>query len=224
MVPVGRWADVDRYMMVRNPFTRYMSQYEYLRAPHNYSKFGAREIQGRDWPGYDKGRPMVGKWYKREPMTFEQFLFFIDSSRFAYGDRRWTKRRGDPSTDPRAWRSPWIWLVPLDVQMGHLAAAPGKGRLEVNVLRLENLWSDLTLLKSAYGLYTLDLRPSIRANKTLTYGEATPEDYWGFACREIEYDGTWTYVEGRAGECGECAACRIGVWREAEALGYLNVG
>ncbi len=219
MVPPEGWQDVDRYIMVRNPFTRYMSQYEYLRAPHNYSKFGAKEIQGSAWLGWDRGRAgVVG-----EPMTFQQFLFFIARARREYLQRRWVKRRGDLYS-PFAWRSPWIWLDPLDKQESVLDGCSGLGLGTVRRLRLENFWEEMQFLKDRYGLKTLSVKPSIRANKTLTYDARGPHHYWGFGCTKKVFEPDGSFDLGRVSpfECGRCAACAVGVVREATALGYVG--
>lgn len=214
MVPPLGWENADRYMMVRNPFTRYMSQYEYLRAPHNYSKFGAKEIQGRTWLGWQRGR--VGT--NNEPMSFQQFLFFIARCRRTYSEDRWVKRRG-PLNAAFAWRSPWIWLEPLDAQWDALRDADGEPD-DMGVLRLENFWEEMAFLKDMYGLDTLNVSPTIRANKTLTYAGRTPQDYWGFGCVKRVWVGK-EYRPDRADlPCKRCAACKVGVMREAVAMGY----
>jgi hypothetical protein len=167
---VGSWGDADRFLMVRSPMARYVSMYEYLRAPHNYSKFGAREIQGDEWRGREMGRvSRAGK-----PLTFERFLHFIADARVWYSDRRWSKRRGD-LTDPFAYRSPWVWLDSLADSAHHLAAQPGSGA--VRLIWLEHFWPSMAQLKHDYGLISLSVKPSIQANKTLTY-KGTVHDYW----------------------------------------------
>lgn len=218
MVPPVGWEDVDRYIMVRNPFTRYMSQYEYLRAPHNYSKFGAREIQGRMWPGWDKGRVGVNS----DPLSFQGFLFFIARARREFLQRRWVARRG-PLHHPFAWRSPWIWLDPLDKQEAVLDGCSGRGLGTVRRLRLENFWEDMEYLKRRYALETLSVKRSILANKTLTY-KGGPHQYWGFGCTKRVFDQENGFSLGRAEafECGRCAACSVGVIREARSLGYVG--
>lgn len=241
------WDMADRYMMVRNPYLRYMSMYEYLRAPHNYSKFGAREVQGREWRGLAMGKSSL--WAKMAPMRFEQFLFFIAESRLIYNNGRWAKRRGDLS-QPFAYRSPWVWLDSLDVSRD-LLRMQGRGR-EVGLIRLEEIWATLGLLKEQYQLRTLSVRPTIHANRTLTYmGNGGGKPGVGVAGREHNSDGIhavahayWGSIKctarlfrGSNGDAPdgvfrpervlwvpgcECAACVVGVGKEAVALGYVQ--
>lgn len=173
-LPVGLdWGNADRYLMVRDPRARYCSMYEYLRAPHNYSKFGARETQGRVWGGWQRGR--VG--LETEPLTFEQFLMFVARQRDVFRSGRWYKRRGD-LYEPFAYRSPWVWLDGLDVSYGAFAAQPGGARGEVTCIRLERFWESMAALKDRYGLVSLSVRPTVHANRTLTYGGKSVDDYW----------------------------------------------
>lgn len=172
VLPPGgdQWPNADRYLMVRSPYARYVSMYEYLRAPHNYSKFGAREVQGKMWRGWEMGRQGL----KSDPLTFEQFLVFVAEQRLKFSDRRWSKRRGD--TDSAfAYRSPWVWLDSLDTSARLLAAQPGGGK--VTLIWLEQFWASMQWLKLWYGIKSLSVRPTIQANKTLTYvGDCT--SYW----------------------------------------------
>jgi hypothetical protein len=210
------WGDADRYLMVRNPYKRYMSMFEYLRAPHNYSKFGAREIQGREW----RGRSRAGDWSDGPPMDFEQFLKFIAASRVLYGQGRWLKRRGYIA-DPFAYRSPWVWLDSLTDSQRYLMVQPGDS--VVRLLHLEQFWDEMAMLKHTYELKSLSVRPTIRANKTLTYmGNAA--DYWGgIKHGRRAFDGLGRYkgpvlsVDGCA-----CGACMVRVGDEAAALGYMG--
>lgn len=222
------WLDAERYIMVRNPFARYVSMYEYLKAPHNYSKFGAREVQGRTWGGLARG-----KWSAhahKEPMTFEQFLFFIEKSREWYGSGRWIKRRGDLFR-PFAYRSPWVWLDSLEDSYALLRAQPGGG--ETKVLWLEKFWEEMAVLKENWGLSTLSVRPTIHANRTLRYAKP----WWGYwadfpSCVQGVFkeavrkpwpeDAEWLCGLGEEGGlsqpwCG-CAACVLKVGQEQLSL------
>jgi hypothetical protein len=184
------WGYADRYLMVRSPYARYVSMYEYLKAPHNYSKFGAREIQGREWRGWGQDRQGL----KHKPLTFEAFLHFIAEQRVVYADRRWSKRRGD-LTDAFAYRSPWVWLDSLEDSARLLASQPGGG--VVTLIWLERFWEGMATLKERYKMVGLSVKPSIQANKTLTYsGDAT--SYWS--------------------KVGKSAVQAIGVNREIAAL------
>lgn len=214
------WGEADRYLMVRNPYLRYMSQYEYLRAPHNYSKFGAAAIQGREWRGWNMGR--VG--YKHAPLRFDQFLYFIADARKAYASGRWSKKRGQ-STSPVFFRSPWVWLDSLSDSQYYLAMQPG-GASAVTLIMLEHFWEAMGELKARYGLKTLSVRPTIRANRTLTYHPSGARGYWsGIHCSARVFSvGRGEYMGPRDAtdpEC-ECAACAIGVADEAIAFGYVQ--
>lgn len=210
--PLG-WDDAERYLMVRNPFERYMSMYEYLKAPHNYSKFGAKEIQRSEWRGWLMGREGV----RGRPMDFEQFLWWLADARAEYGSGRWIKRRGSVF-EPRAFRSPWVWLDSLTDSLEALRMQGGGG--EVTVLRLENFWQEMSWLVETWGLRDVSTRASIRANRTLTYAGGG-RAYYGATCsaRAWGVDGEWL-GGGRVGDCGRCAACAVGATEEAVVLGY----
>lgn len=217
------WRDADRYLMVRNPYTRYMSMYEYLRAPHNYSKFGAREIQGREWRGLAMGKS--SHCANKAPMTFRQFLHFIAAERKIYASGRWAGRRGD-LTDPFAYRSPWVWLDSLTDSLALLRAQPGGAHGTVNLLRVEHFWLAMEGLKDRYDLGDLSVRPTIRANKTLTYRPGGGIAYWGEIAECAHgvfgyHSGDGFRPEAVRSEVGcDCAACDVGVADEARALGY----
>jgi hypothetical protein len=214
------WRRADRYLMVRNPYTRYMSMYEYLRAPHNYTKFGAREIQGKTWGGLQRGRP--SPYADREPMNFEEFLLWLVAARKEYGNGRWEKRRG-PHTTPFAFRSPWVWLDSLVDSWHHLAAQPSEGEIRTGVVYLEHIWEHMAGLRSLYGLGTLSVRGTIRANRTLTYRDGGGAAYWGgVGCARsvFSHDGRFNAraVVFSVG-CG-CAACAVEVAAEAQFFSY----
>jgi hypothetical protein len=222
MVPPDGWHDADRWFLARSPITRYVSMYEYLRAPHNYSKFGAREVQGRYWGGI--GKPGMRSDYAFEdPMNFREFMRFLAYSREAYTARRWVRRRG-PLDSPYAWRSPWIWLDPLDKQREVFLRPAWTLLRGWGDLRLETLWDDLDALMLRYGLDgEVSTKRSIHANKTLTYSGEGVERYMHY------YSGTclWYALERGAGvrwadehRCGTCAACALDVVGECARLGY----
>lgn len=217
------WGNADRYLMVRNPYTRYMSMFEYLRAPHNYSKFGAREIQGREWRGLDMGRWSPAK--DKAPLRFEQFLYWLAAERLIYASGRWPNRRGE-LTEPFAYRSPWVWLDSLTDSRRQLRQQPGKGGRSVQLIRLERIWDELITLKKRYDLRTLSVKASIQANRTLTYVKGGGAAYWGEVggCAAGVFNsrsgGEFRPAAVRSTPGCECAACVVGVAAEATKLGY----
>lgn len=212
----------QRFMMVRNPYDRWCSIYEYLRAPHNYTKWGAKQIQGAEWRGtwhyHDPERT-------RRPMTFGEFLEFIIRERKEYSGQRWSNRRGD-FDDPFHYRSPWVWLDPLDQQLRKLRRQPGEEVQEVVTLRLESFWENMSWLKFRFPseLADLSVKPSIHANRCLTYAGAFPAHarFWGgldlcraHLVRRREVLSGWL-----PSRCGECVGCRMRVDVEANTLGF----
>jgi hypothetical protein len=230
MVPPDGWEDADRYIIVRNPFARYVSIFKYLSNRANYSKWGAMDIQRSEWAGWEKGRTGV----HGRPMTFPEFLTYYADSREFFSSGRWGKRRG-PFQRPTHYRSPWVWLDSLKDSHNKLQAAPGEPEEGVNVICLERLWDDLEMIKTKYDLGGLWLRRSIHANKTLTY----PLGDGGLAVH-VEGDAwePWHQFYGpRTKLCnskfvekavckyvrdwgGLCPACRLGIRTEGLKLGY----
>lgn len=217
------WGDAARYLLVRNPFTRYISMYTYLSAPANYSQWGARTIQGRAWGGHDSSRRIDS-----DPMGFEEFLIWLAQQRELNYD---PNKRGSLTTG-FAYRSPWVWTDSLTMSQDFLASQPAADGEESGVImdyiRLENVWLDLASLLRMYGIEEDVTLGGIHSNRSTGRGDggAVPgsEEFWGgisctrkvFKKRKFRPLGAMT-VDG----CG-CGACRIGVVREAEALGYLG--
>lgn len=216
MVPPEGWEDADRFFLARNPLSRYPSMYEYLRNPTNYSKFGAREIQGRTWGGLGAGRKSP---YDEEfPMTFEEFLWFIAYAREDYNRGRWLRRRGAPHL-PSHYRSPWVWLDPLHESRRKFFNTLGSPQRKDTIF-LETLWDDLDAIKKRYRLDDLSTRRSIHANRTLTYQMPT-RDYWNSTCVSAGWRGEeWSAVRASTRACGDCGGCAVGVVGEAARLGY----
>ena len=216
------WGEVQRYLFVRNPYTRYMSVYTYLSAPANYSQWGAREIQGNEWGGHDKS-----KMLKRPKMDFETFLYWLADQR-----AKKPKNRGE-LTEGRAYRSPWVWTDSLSFSLDALRSQPGAAQeQDVEFLRLENVWSDLRALSGDWQL-GLDLDRPIHANRSTGYGESgadpSSKEFWGGircarkAFRGRVFDSNWVADMNREGEGCGCAACAVGVFGEAVAVGYCPV-
>lgn len=219
---VNEWGDVQRYLFVRNPYTRYMSIYTYLSAPANYSQWGAREIQGSAWGGHD-----AKKRLRHEPMSFETFLYWLADKREA-GMRN--PARGDLQTG-KAFRSPWVWTDSLTFSMETLRDQPGGQQGEEPIfLRLETIWDDLRGLDHSWGL-GLDLSP-IHANRSTAYGAegADPGShaFWGGikcarrAFQDRVFNASWVEQHVFASNGCSCAACAIGVFDEARALLYIG--
>lgn len=212
------WSRARRYLLVRNPYRRYMSVYEYLRAPHNYSQWGARAVQGREWPGLAENA-----WGDDDPMTFGEFLEFIVNTRTELA-RRGAVKRGD-TTDGRAYRSPWVWTDSLADSLHLLAAQPGKGGRSVKFIRLENLEEDLGALARRFGIKGGNWG-GLRSNRTVRPFLGTPAETWAeFECSRDVFGGkdgkTFrpALVTDWGDEC-ECVVCRLGVAAEALVLGY----
>lgn len=226
---MGEWGDATRYLFVRNPYTRYMSIYTYLKAPANYSQWGARQVQGNQWAGHDSAKRL-----KREPMSFETFLFWLVDQRKSAMNAGMTMRRGDLRFG-KAYRSPWVWTDSLSFALNTLRSQPGGWALkdeDVLFLHLESIWGDLAGLDSAWGL-GLDLSP-VHANRSTAYGvkgadPGSPEFWGGIKCarrafRDRVFDSNWVQEHTREADECSCAACAIGVFSEAQAVGYVGLG
>lgn len=221
---MGGWGDADRYLLVRNPFRRYISVYEYLKAPQNYSQWGAREVQGWSWGGHDES-----KIVQRPPLSFSQFLRWLADARDTYHWMRLEqgpKNRGDLTTG-FAYRSPWVWTDSLVDSLMLLRQQPGKGgkKKRLHLMRLENLDRELALLRAQWNLsegLPLDVMWANRG--VATKGGKLPEDYWrGVGCVDKVYKGKVfrpAKVPVLSAGCGECPACAVDVGTEAAALGY----
>ena len=205
-------AGYRKMLLVRNPFTRYMSVYEYLRAPQNYSQWGARWVQGRLWPG-----KKYGEWMEQDPMTFEEFLQFLIASR----TNKAVRKKRDALDQPRAYRSPWVWTDSLAMSYQALLANPGRDG--VTLLRMESLWADLSAINHRYGV-GIDLKP-IHANRNKHYGSRDLRQYWAIGCKakKVKKGGFLIPdLEGKA-KC-DCVVCSLGVVTEAQMFGYQYVG
>lgn len=216
---VEEWGDVDRYLFVRSPFTRYMSVYTYLSAPANYSQWGAKSVQGSEWPGVGNN-----PYAEEDPMNFEDFLFWLADMR-----RHWPHER-PPYTSGSAYRSPWVWTDSLTMSLDFLNAQPGPAEGEVGLVRLELIdGSDVVpgSLAHLLAMYDLDVQiGGIHANRTTGYGEgAVPSEreFWGgIKCTSAAlFHETGAVARPKEKGQDHCGACAIGVVAEADALGYL---
>lgn len=227
MVPPEGWDAAARFIMVRNPYDRWVSVYEYLLNPANYSKWGAKEIQGSQW----RGKWAYGEQQRlgsRPPMNFLQFVEFVIQSRREYASGRWANKRG-PFLVPFHYRSPWVWLDRLDESALKLRNQSGFNKTTDVLwsLRLENFWDGMELLKDWYGLADLSVRRSIHANRSLRRKDGVGgPTYWGgmVSCGQhvTRGEGEGMLAAGKVWDrCGICPACRLGVDVEARALGYV---
>jgi hypothetical protein len=222
---INGWGGVDRYLFVRNPFTRYMSVYTYLRAPANYSQWGAKAVQGSEWPGIG-----TSAWSEEDPMLFEEFLFWLSDM------RRQKDRERPPFTSGAAYRSPWVWTDSLTMSLDMLTCQPGEAEGEVSLVRLERInevadvEGSLAWLLANHGLDGEVQIGGIHANRTTGYGagsantRASSDEFWGgIKCTRKAQFNAWDGAASGVKEKGQdhCGACAVGVVAEADALGYL---
>lgn len=219
------WGDVQRCIVVRNPYLRYLSMYMYLREARNFSQWGAREVQGSAWPG-----PMAQRLH-HEPMAFETFLHWLADRRADARARRVVRQRGDLRTG-RAYRSPWVWLDPLPSSVVALASQPGSQAGVVVLLKLEALEQDLGAVLKRSGVSVAAGRGGsvvgIRANRTMSLagagGDSAAGEGWAWGGvrhgRHVfdhmgAFQGPCEVVDGCT-----CGACVILAAEEARFLGY----
>lgn len=217
------WEGSDRWLLLRNPFDRYVSIYKYLSLPRNYSQWGAREIQGSSWPGTNKDR-----WATRTPMSFAQFLNFYCDERERFDSPKGVRRRGTVY-EGRAYRAPWVWLDSLPRCADLLAAQPAVdsdwGVVE-GFLTLEKLWlgeeetGSLARLFATYGI-TYPVGKPLHANKTRAWGSERygvyrdvtfDHEFWGgfgLTREGVELAGFRHVCSGMV-----CGLCRSGVVEE----------
>jgi hypothetical protein len=235
----NEWTSAARYLLVRNPFTRYMSMYTYLSAPANYSQWGARLIQGTQWGGHDPE-----KMYDTPKMTFNQFLVFIAAQREINNEPKWGARRG-PLNDGRAYRSPWVWTDSLTDSYEYLqmqrcpdedCCPPDGGPCTdytdvhaIRLIRLESVWEDLADVSAEYGLGEEGLLlGGLHSNRSTGRGEkgAKPgsDEFWGgIKCtRKVFKDRKFRGLQMTRCSADTCGPCRIGVADEAIELGYTG--
>lgn len=219
---------VESILLVRNPFSRYTSIYEYLRAPANYSQWGAKVVQGSDWGGHGEN-----EWADSPPMLFPQFMAW-------YHARREDANPRPDLQDPAAYRSPWVWTDSLSDSYNFLQwnMMHRGGDSYIRLLRLENLWDGLAEIAAAHGVQDLDLSP-LHSNRSTTRhglgGEHAVKDevlevwhrYYGGdsgLCPPEAFDrlkrSAWSCVNTSAWG-GNCPVCAMGVPQEARDLGYI---
>lgn len=192
MAPDPSWSGYRGHLLVRNPWSRWVSVYEYLRAPKFYAQWGAREIQGNTWGGSKDPEVLRALG---SPMSFEDFLYWLLHQRAENYTSTSLHRRGFPS-DSHAYRSPWIWLDSLAISRRLLDAnlnGVGPSRL----LRLEHLEEDL--LELVGDVAGLDLHVD-QLNRTTDPTHPHWTDYWTPKARSF--------------------AVRLHIRDEALALGY----
>lgn len=158
MCPPPGKEDWTRLLLVRNPYDRLTSIYEYLRAPANYSQWGARRVQGREWPG-ERGA------LSHPPMSFRKFLFWLELEHATLAEdfRDWGASR--------SYRSPWVWTDTLKDSWRFWSR---DGDVEVGLLRLENLWEDLA---AWLGEGVVNMKP-LHSNRSTGRKHADWKDYY----------------------------------------------
>lgn len=212
--PGAEWEDAARILLIRDPFTRYASIYRYLRSPQNYSQWGARYVQGREWGGHD---PVIGATLEDlDPMDFPTFLGWLADQRELLAEPDEVARRGDLSTGS-AYRSPWVWTDPLDWSAAVWGVEPG------NVLRLESLWGDdgdLALLFARFGVDGVDAR-ELHANRSTGWGSDvdTTAEFWGGLGVSRIAPYMW-FSRGKVRK----AVARLGVFEECDRMHVLAHG
>jgi hypothetical protein len=227
MVPPTGWHNADRVLLVRNPYARYVSVYEYLRGPANYSQWGAKKVQGRTWPGHADN-----PWGDDPPLSFEDFLSWMADMRSFLDLKKERTRRGKMH-HPAAYRSPWVWTDSLTQSLDFLKRTPGRSDT-IGFLRLENLWDELRVFCEAYGVVGLDLSP-LHSNRTTkrhtTDGVEVTSAVKGDSLVWQAYYGSEhsICIPGvRSSHCvyrdrwegDKCGVCRLHINREATRLGY----
>lgn len=245
-IPIG-FEDAPRYLVVRNPFARYLSMYTYLRMPSMYSQWGSREVNRGEWGGWAMGR----NGFPGDPMSFDEFLLFLAQERSDWVQNN----RRDSVLQTRAYRSPWVWLDSLCDSARFLSDQPGWSSGEVRLIRLED--GLLKQLCGLAGMHGIDLgkpwgihdNPSSlaglrgvpgvgkRFELQIGSGRGGLQEAWGFACSEclsgleislevVRRGGVSVGGGGDSSASGEGVA-RAGfqVWRgESADRGAANVG
>ena len=193
MAPDPTWGGYRGYLLVRNPWSRWVSVYEYLRAPKFYAQWGAKAVQGNTWGGSND--PDVLRSLG-PPMSFERFLSWILHQRAEHYTTTSLHRRGFPS-DSHAYRSPWIWLDSLTVSR-RLLDANLNGVGPSGLLHLEHLEEELLRIVGQ-DVAGHDLHPD-QLNRTTAPIHPHWTDYWTPKARAV--------------------AARLRIADEAHGLGY----
>lgn len=191
MAPDPAWAGYSGHLLVRNPWSRWVSVYEYLRAPKFYAQWGAKRVQGSSWGG----DPAVARTLP-PPMTFEDFLRFLQQSRAEHYTKTALRQRGSPA-NTSAYRSPWVWLDSLAVSR-QLLDANLNGVGPASLIRMEHLEDDLRRVLAGHD--GLDLHVD-QLNKTTDPTHPHWTDYWQSPKARL-------------------LAASLGIDREAYDLGY----
>ena len=197
---VREWGGHDRWLLLRNPFARYVSIYKYLSLGRNYSQWGAKQLQAEEWAGpraeFSKADRRGETWHLRPRMTFSEFMVWYSDERERMSTPKMMRRRGDLN-EGRAYRSPWVWLDSLVDSARFMADAPtadDQGGVVEGYLTVERLFADeatpgsLRRLFACYGMDPNDVGKRLHANKTRGWGserygvyrDVTFEDeFWG---------------------------------------------
>jgi hypothetical protein len=191
MAPDPSWLGYQGHLLVRNPWSRWVSVYEYLRAPKFYAQWGARVVQGTDWGGKD---PEVRKTLG-PPMTFADFLTWMRTQRAEHYTLAALRRRG-PANLSTAYRSPWVWLDSLAVSR-ELLNINLNGVGPARLLHLEHLAEELP------SLFPDDMELDLHVDQLNRTADPTHPhwtDYWTSETKRL--------------------ATRLNIDQEAHDLGY----
>lgn len=184
----SEWERHDRWLLVRNPFDRYVSIYKYLSSHQNYSQWGAREVQGKEWGGpedvFTAARERGEEWTRHPKMSFPQFIDWLCGHRERLRRPESVKARG-PLDMGRAYRSPWVWTDSLTESAEILGSWPGNSGIE-GFVTLEHLWGgegdrgSLARMLRLYGVDTVDLS-ELHANRSTGWdGDVVfSPQFWG---------------------------------------------
>lgn len=243
--PSDLWHSATRHLLVRNPYARYTSIYEYMRHPTNFSQWGTKSVQGREWKG-----TAHNPWALYAPMDFPAFMGWYAARRVESDSGRMRKRRV-PLWMARAYRSPWVWTDSLLNSLEALEDQPcperecvgscGNPVHQVTLVRLENLFGeqgDLAALLRRHGVDPGFVIKPLHGNRTtLRHGSGSPvpavkgdvdiwKSYYGGDSTLCAPDTLLRSTFGSGCDNvrswgGPCPVCAMDVLGEALALGYF---
>lgn len=208
MVPPEGCESYQAYLLVRNPLDRMVSIFEYLRAPQNYSQWGARAVQGNAWGGKDKE-----KMYNENPKNFCKFVqWYARQKRIADRD----EGRGI-ADDPRSYRSPWVWT---DMLWDSLDFLQSNTESKVLLIQLEELWDELDDVLREHGVEGVDLAP-LHSNRSTGREHVDPVAYYTYKSDYTAHSlGLGKNVIVRSGLRG--GVQRLYLLEEVERMGYTT--
>ena len=141
----AEWAQYRRLLLVRNPYDRAVSLYEWLRDPAWYTQWGAKYVQRGEHPNAEPGDP-------RPAMNFNQFANWFRNTKqinIATEGRALSKGHVMRNLQGTAdYRSPWIFTDSLANSYAHLfdIISFGPGLVAEDFIRIEHVHEDLASL------------------------------------------------------------------------------